>query len=343
MNICCREETACCLSVSPDDCLFYGTTGCVVDEELCHLFFLRCLVPTYLSRTLTVIALQGFLILFWFRNIISGRRCALFCNTQGWHSWVTRPSASIGGNCFNIVSGVFWPPVSVLLNHVYLEIISRWRTLVPSKAQWINGIIKTSAKTWRAVCLFLVYISHSCLEFVSQSLRREQVFVCVCAPLVKVWLYIHSSYLAILGQELICCTVLANSTGGGVLILSINTSTAGCEVCKAMVRKLCSSFLPGVSCRLVLIIQVQPLVRSWKADSVALYTLDMADLAAETCLFTHPDNISIHLEMCLLPQGEFMSTFNHVLALVFITSFKKISGCLAAKYATMLVDSLLST
>lgn len=88
---------------------------------------------------------------------------------------------------------------------------------------------------------------------------------------------------------------------------SINTSTTGCEVCIVMVKKLCSSLLPGVSWQSVLIIEVQPLVRSWKADSVALYLLDMVDLAAETCLFTHPDNISIHLEMCLQPQGEFMS------------------------------------
>lgn len=41
-----------------------------------------------------------------------------------------------------------------------------------------------------------------------------------------------------------------------------------------------------------------PLMGVEKSDRVAPYKLDMADLAAKSCLFTHPavtDNISIHL------------------------------------------------
>lgn len=157
---------------------FMAPQAALLMKRCVTYFFLCCLVPTYLSRTLTVIALQGFLILFWFRNIISGQRCALFCNTQGWHSWVTRPSVSIRGNCFNIVSAVYYPPASVLLNHVYLEIISSPRTLVPSKAQWINGIIKTSANTRRAVCPFLG-IHFTFLFRVSLTKPQQRTNVCL--------------------------------------------------------------------------------------------------------------------------------------------------------------------
>lgn len=71
----------------------------------------------------------------------------------------------------------------------------------------------------------------------------------------------------------------------------------------------------------------------------------MADLAAKSCLFTHPavtDNISIHLQLCLLPQGEsmpniqshFSSGFHHLLG--------EISGCLDAKCSSMLTNQWLT-
>lgn len=121
--------------------------------------------------------------------------------------------------------------------------------------------------------------------------------------------------------------------------ISINTSTTGREVCIVMVKKLCSFCLPGFSWQLVLIIEVWPLVRSWKADSVALYTLDMVDLAAESCLFTHPTTLAFIWRCVSCRWVNLCPTFNHVLALVFITFLAEISGCLAAKCATMFVDS----
>lgn len=123
---------------------------------------------------------------------------------------------------------------------------------------------------------------------------------------------------------------------------SINTSTTGCEVCIVMAKKLCSSCLPGFSWQLVLTIEVWPLVRSWIAHSGALYTLDMADLAAESCLFTNPTTLAFIWRCVSYHRVNLCPTFNHVLALVFITFLAKISGCLATKCATMFVDSHLS-
>lgn len=70
------------------------------------LVFLSCLDLTYLSQTLTVIAPTNSTHFGLVQKYYSWPE-VLFCNTQGWHSWVIRPAVSIRGNCFNIVSGVY--------------------------------------------------------------------------------------------------------------------------------------------------------------------------------------------------------------------------------------------
>lgn len=165
------------------------------------------------------------------------------------------------------------------------------------KLRWIHG----------GQFVFSWYTFHILVRSESHQSRTESKCLCACVPLV----WVDFIFILVTGQLfwprtylLIQCQIALDEM---FWFFSINTSTTGCKVCIVMVKKLCTSCLPGFSWQLVLIIELWLLVRRWKADSVALHMLDVADLSAESCLFTHPDSFSIRLEMCLLPQCEFMS------------------------------------